>query len=60
MKAFSRLVQDKCGASAAEYAMILAVIGGAIAAAAFFLGTEVAIAINDAGSCISSEGSDCV
>ena len=59
MNSLSRLVHDKCGASAAEYAMILAVIGAAIAVSAFFLGAEVATAINDAGSCISTEGSVC-
>jgi pilus assembly protein Flp/PilA len=55
----NRLAQDRRGASAAEYAMILAIVGAAIAAAAFFLGGEVATAMNDAGSCISSNGSTC-
>jgi pilus assembly protein Flp/PilA len=55
----NRLAQCTRGASAAEYALILAIIGAGIAAAAFFLGAEVATAINDAGSCISTEGSAC-
>ena len=53
------LAQCTRGASAAEYALILAIIGAGIAAAAFFLGAEVATAINDAGSCIATEGSAC-
>lgn len=53
------LALDKRGATAAEYALILAVVGGAIAAAAFFLGATVADAMNDAGSCISSHGGTC-
>ena len=53
------LAQDNHGASAAEYALILAIIGTGLAAAAFFLGAEVATAINDAGSCISTNGGTC-
>jgi pilus assembly protein Flp/PilA len=55
----NRLVQSKRGASAAEYAMILAIVGAAIAASAFFLGGEVAAAMNDAGSCINTSGGAC-
>jgi pilus assembly protein Flp/PilA len=56
---FINMLRDKRGASAAEYALILAIVGAAIAAAAIFLGAEVSEAINDAGSCISSNGSTC-
>jgi pilus assembly protein Flp/PilA len=59
MDGLNRLVQDKRGASAAEYALILAIVGAAIAASAFFLGGEVATAMNDAGSCISTNGGTC-
>ena len=55
----NRLVKSTRGASAAEYALILAIVGAAIAAAAFFLGGEVAEAMNDAGSCISTSGGSC-
>ena len=44
---------EQDGASAAEYALILAIVGAAIAAAAIFLGQTIAQAINSAGSCIS-------
>ena len=46
--------KDESGASAAEYALILAIVGAAIAAAAIFLGQSIATAINSAASCISS------
>jgi pilus assembly protein Flp/PilA len=42
------------GASAAEYALILAIVGAAIAAAAIFLGQTIASAINSAATCISA------
>jgi pilus assembly protein Flp/PilA len=47
-------LNDESGASAAEYALILAIVGAAIAAAAIFLGGTIATAINSAGSCISA------
>jgi len=56
MKTFLKLLKDKSGASAAEYALILAIVGAAIALAAIFLGGEIAEAINSAGSCIDSPG----
>jgi pilus assembly protein Flp/PilA len=56
---FINMLRNTRGASAAEYALILAIVGAAIAAAAIFLGTEVAEAINEAGSCISSDGATC-
>ena len=56
---FINMLRNTRGASAAEYALILAIVGAAIAAAAIFLGGEVASAINDAGECISTNGSTC-
>ena len=50
-------LNEQDGASAAEYALILAIVGAAIAAAAIFLGNQIALAINSAASCISSHGS---
>ena len=38
MKTFINMLRDDLGASAAEYALILAIIGGAIALAAIGLG----------------------
>ncbi len=43
-------VCDESGAAAAEYALILAIVGSGIAAAALFLGTAISNAItNGAG-----------
>jgi pilus assembly protein Flp/PilA len=54
MKTFIRMLQDQSGASAAEYALILAIVGTAIALAALYLGGEISSAINSAGSCINT------
>jgi pilus assembly protein Flp/PilA len=43
----------EAGASAAEYALILAIIGTAIAFSAIFLGGVISSSINDSASCIS-------
>lgn len=56
---FLRFWNEQDGASAAEYAMILAVIGSALAAAALFLGNAVGVAINGAATCISTNGGTC-
>lgn len=40
------------GATAAEYALILAIIGTAFAAAALFLGGVIGDQMNDTGHCI--------
>jgi pilus assembly protein Flp/PilA len=47
-------VEDEAGASAAEYALILAIIGAAIAFAAVALGDAVANAMNGATDCINN------
>ena len=59
MNLFIKLLKDQSGASAAEYALILAIVGAAIALAAFALGQTIANAINRTDSCISSKGSSC-
>ena len=50
-------LNEQDGASAAEYALILAIVGAAIAAAAIFLGQTIASAMNSAAACISNHGS---
>jgi pilus assembly protein Flp/PilA len=47
-------LNEQDGASAAEYALILAIVGSAIAGSAIFLGNQIASAINSAATCISS------
>ncbi len=54
MKTFINMLRDKRGASAAEYALILAIIGAAIAVAAIALSGAIADAMNDTASCINT------
>jgi pilus assembly protein Flp/PilA len=54
MRKFINMLRDKRGASAAEYALILAIIGAAIAVAALGLAGAIANEMNDAGSCITN------
>ena len=56
MSKISAFLKGEDGASAAEYALILAIVGAAIAAAAIFLGSTIAAAVNSAATCISSQG----
>ena len=59
MQTLINLWNDESGASAAEYALILAIIGTAIAVAAIYLGGEIAQAMSDAGECIATNGNSC-
>ena len=59
MAKFINMLRDESGASAAEYALILAIVGSAIALAAIFLGGTISSALNEASTCISSNGSTC-
>ena len=58
MKTFIRMLKDESGASAAEYALILAIVGSVIAVAAIGLAQAVGGAMDRAASCISSTSSD--
>lgn len=53
MKKFLKLLKDVSGASAAEYALILAIVGSAIAIAALGLGGAVGNRMNKAADCIN-------
>ena len=61
MTFFKNLWNDQSGASAAEYALILAIVGTGIAVAAGALGTSISGAMNKATDCITngSAGSLC-
>jgi pilus assembly protein Flp/PilA len=59
MKTFINMLRDDSGASAAEYALILAIIGGAIALAALALGTAVTNSLQKATNCINTPSSSC-
>ena len=54
MKTFINMLRDQSGASAAEYALILAIVGSAIAIAALALGNAVANSTNKASNCITT------
>jgi len=58
MKTFIRMLNDQSGASAAEYALILAIVGAGIAAATLLLGQTISNSMNSASTCIS-QGSAC-
>ncbi len=55
----ARLWADQSGASAAEYVIILAIIGSPLGVAVFLLGGAIATVINETASCINSDGSTC-
>jgi pilus assembly protein Flp/PilA len=57
MKTFINLMKDQSGASAAEYALILAIVGGAIALAAITLGKTIGNSLKSASNCISKGSS---
>jgi pilus assembly protein Flp/PilA len=54
MKTFINMLRDDRGASAAEYALILAIIGAVIAIAALTLSQAIGNAMNDTAACISN------
>lgn len=57
MKTFLRtFLRDESGASAAEYALILAIVGIGIAGAALALAVSIQNAMEDAASQIDSRG----
>lgn len=57
MKTIIKLWNDESGASAAEYALILAIVGAGIAIAALTLGNTISKAMNEAGNCIDTHTS---
>lgn len=59
MTKFINMLRDESGASAAEYALILAIIGATLAVAAVALGDAIGNAINDTTTCIESDGTNC-
>lgn len=54
MKNFIKMLRNKRGASAAEYALILAIIGAVIAIAALTLSGAIGNAMNNTASCINN------
>ncbi|WP_240309369.1 MULTISPECIES: Flp family type IVb pilin [Sphingomonas] len=54
MHTFLTMMKDEAGASAAEYALILAIVGTGIAVAAVTLGNSIAGAMGRATTCINN------
>ena len=54
MTFIKNLWQDQSGASAAEYALILAIVGTGIALAAVGLGGAIGNAMNKSSNCINN------
>lgn len=54
MKTFINMLRDDRGASAAEYALILAIIGAVIAIAALTLSQAIGNAMDQTAACINS------
>jgi pilus assembly protein Flp/PilA len=54
MKTFFNMMKDQSGAAAAEYALILAIVGATIAVAAVALGGAVSGSMNRATACINA------
>ena len=56
MNTFIKLLNDESGASAAEYALILAIVGAGIVVAALALQGAIGNAMNCTASTISTKG----
>ncbi len=59
MSHIAEFMKDENGASAAEYALILAIIGAAIGVAMFALGGAIATAVNNATKCVKTPSVAC-
>lgn len=59
MTKFVAFLKEENGASAAEYALILAIVGAGIALAAIALGGSISTAVTDASTCIDGTNPDC-
>ena len=59
---FINMLRDEAGASAAEYALILAIVGSLIAASAIALGGDISRAMQGAGDkiCETPEGGEAI
>lgn len=59
MKTFIKMLRDDSGASAAEYALILAIVGTGIAVASIALGGSISDAMGEASDCIDGTNTTC-
>jgi pilus assembly protein Flp/PilA len=59
MNNFIKMLRDDSGASAAEYALILAIIGAAVAIAAVTLGGAIGNSMDKASNCLNGTDATC-
>ena len=59
MKTFIKLLKDESGASAAEYALILAIVGAGIVVAALALQSAISNSMTCTAKTISSRSQNC-
>ena len=59
MRLLGKLISDDLGASAAEYAMLVGIIGGAIVLAALALGAAIGNAVDRTSTNIETCGGGC-
>lgn len=57
MRKFIEFLKEEDGASAGEYALILAIIGTAVAGASVLLGDDIATGMGAIGNCIADPDS---
>lgn len=55
----TKLLRGRSGTSAAEYALILAIVGSALAIAAVYLGDTIATSTTSSGETIANCGGAC-
>jgi len=58
-KLIRNFVRNESGAAAAEYALILAIVGAGIGVAAYNLGTAISSSMNDAATCMATPSVAC-
>jgi pilus assembly protein Flp/PilA len=57
MSKIIEFLKDECGAAAAEYVLIVAVMGAAIAAGATVFGNDLSSALGDIGTALTTKTS---
>lgn len=53
-KFFTNFLRDETGAAAAEYALILAIVGSGLAAGAVYLGDKISTSLKAAGDSVAA------
>jgi pilus assembly protein Flp/PilA len=59
IKFLRTFARDEAGATAAEYALIIGIIGSGIAVAAVALGGSISTGMGNVGKCITTKGVTC-